>query len=139
MLIEQVDHVDLESLQRRVGNLFDVFGTTVQPEPARGAVRFDLESELCRYHHLVADRRERRAKKLLVGEGPVDFGGIEEGDATVHRRTQEGDHLLFVARGTVGHAHAHTAEPESRDLEATVAQFSLLHVPRLPSLARTQR
>ena len=43
----------------------------------------ELEAELGRDHDLVADRFERLADELLVGERAVDLRGVEEGDAAL--------------------------------------------------------
>ena len=64
-------------------------------EPGLLAV-LDVEAELGGDHHLVADRRERLADQLLVGEGAVDLGGVEEGDAALDRRADQRDASAFV-------------------------------------------
>ena len=51
----------------------------------------DREAELRRDHHLVANRRQRLADDLLVGEGTINLRCVEEGDATLHRITHEFD------------------------------------------------
>ena len=48
-------------------------------------LRVDLESELGRDHHLVAEGREGFADEFFVREWAVDFRGVEERDATFHR------------------------------------------------------
>ena len=89
VLVEQVDAVGPQPLQRRLDHLPDVLGPAVQarllPSP------LELEAELGRDHHLVADRRQRLAHQLLVGERAVDLGGVEEGDAALDRRADQRD------------------------------------------------
>ena len=58
-------------------------------------------------------------------------GRIEERDAAIDRRAQQGHHLLFIASGAIREAHAHAAEPQRRHLEACGSKGSLLHVSRL--------
>ena len=129
VLIEQVDGVDVEPLERRLRDLLDVLGPAVEARLL--AVRVDVEPELGGDHHLLADRRERLAHQLLVRERAVDFGGVEEGDAEVDGRPDQRDPLLLVHGRAVAEAHAHAAEPEGRDFQAAVAKCSFLHC-RLP-------
>ena len=37
------------------------------------------------------------------------------------------NHFLFVFGRTIGKAHAHAAEPDSRDLQAALSRFAFLH------------
>ena len=85
VLIEQVDGIDLEPLERGFRDLLDVLGPAVQARLL--PVRVDVEPELGGDHHLLADRREGLAHQLLVRERTVDFGGVEEGDAEVDGAT----------------------------------------------------
>ena len=48
--------------------------------------------------------------------GPIDLGGVEEGDAALDRVADERDHLVVVAGRPAAVAHAHAAEAEGRDL-----------------------
>src|SRR5208283_1057086 len=64
---------------------------------------------------------------ILIGEGAVDFGGIEEGDAALHGGADQGDHLAALMRRAVAEAHAHAAEAEGGDLKVAVAESALLH------------
>jgi hypothetical protein len=51
VLVEEIDAVGLEPIQRRLGNLLDVLRPAVQ---ASNAAIGNLESELAGDHHLVA-------------------------------------------------------------------------------------
>jgi hypothetical protein len=69
VLIEQVDRVNLERLERLeplergLGDLFDVRWPTIQaPLPAG----FEFEPELCRDHHLIAERGESFAYERFI-------------------------------------------------------------------------
>src|SRR5216683_7574309 len=55
VLIEEVDGIDLQSLERALGDLLDVLWPTIQPQPARFSVGLEFEPELCGNHHPVAD------------------------------------------------------------------------------------
>jgi hypothetical protein len=68
VLIEQVDHVEPQTLQRSFGNLPDVLGSTVQA--GLSAPGIDLESELGRDRHAPAKRRQCLADQFLVLYGP---------------------------------------------------------------------
>ena len=87
----------------------------------------------------VADRRESLADELLVGERAIDFGGVEEGHASLDRRPDERDHLLLVRGRAVGKAQAHAAEPDGRNFEAALSKFALLHCVVLNLLLRSLR
>ncbi len=88
---------------------------------------FELEAELRRNRHAVADRREGLADELLVREGPVRFGGIEEGDPAFNRRADDRDPLLPSSRRAVAEADSHAAKAERRHFQATLSQQTFLH------------
>jgi hypothetical protein len=81
VLIEEIDGIDLESLQGPFSDLLDVLGPTIQAHPPRSAVGVEFKPELGGDHHLAVERGEGFAHELLVVERAVDFGGIEERDA----------------------------------------------------------
>ena len=43
--------------------------------------------------------------------------GVEERDALLDRRPDQGNHLLPVTRRAVTEAHAHAAQPDGRDFQ----------------------
>src|SRR5439155_11615993 len=94
VLIEQIDHIRFEPLQRSVGNFLDVFWATIQLAPPRIAGRSRFEPELGRDHHLLAKRSQRFAHKFLVRERAINFGGIEKCDAAFHSCPKQRDDLL---------------------------------------------
>src|SRR5579885_165510 len=132
MLVEEIDGLDLEPLERSLRDLFDVLRPAVEAA-LRASLRIEIEAELGGDHHLPAERRERLAHQLLVRVGAVNFGGVEERHAALHRRTDQRNALLLVHRQAVGEAQAHAAQPECRNLRAVPAQFALLHVRVLRS------
>ncbi len=77
MLIEEVDDIGLEPLQRSLGDLPDVLRPAVEAALLAG-LRIDIEAEFGGDHDLLAEGRQRFADKLLVGERAVDFRGVEE-------------------------------------------------------------
>ena len=127
MLIEQVDGVHAEPLQRGLGDLLDMRRPAVEPFPDLCPGRIDVEAELGGDHDLSPEGLKRLADEFLVDEGAIDFGGVEEGDAAFDSRPKKGDHLLPVGRWSISEAHSHAAEANGRDLKATASKFALLH------------
>ena len=93
VLVEQVDGLDLEPLERALGGLLDVLRPAVQARPALHAagveLRVEVESELGGDDHLVAERGEGLADEFLVRERAVDLGGVEERDAELDGRPDQ--------------------------------------------------
>src|SRR5262249_45394473 len=81
VLIEQINDLDLESLERGLGDLLDVLRPTIQPHPTRLSVGLKFEPELGGDNHLLAEGREGFAHEFFVCERAVNFSGIEERDA----------------------------------------------------------
>jgi len=113
VLVEKVDVVGLESLERGLGHGPDALRTAVHA--ARGIAI--LEVKLGGNHHLVADRCQGFAHDLLVRERAVGFGRVKEGDAVVKGRTDQRKGLLPLLSRTVAIAQSHAAESESWDFQ----------------------
>ncbi len=109
VLIEQVDSVDFEPLERALGDLLDVLWPAIQALPTGTSVWIELEPELGGDHHLVAHRRKSFANELFVREWTIDLSRIEECYAAFHGRAEKSDHLLLVSSRTVRKAHSHAA------------------------------
>ena len=125
VLIEEVDRLDLQTLQRGLGNLFDVRRPAIE---AARSIGFEREPELGRDDHLVTEGAERFADELFIDERAVGFGGVEERDAAFDGRPKQRDSFLPVNSGAVAKAQSHAAEPKRRDFEVAVAECSLPHV-----------
>src|SRR5206468_2808852 len=78
MLIEQVDDIGPQALERRVSDLPDALRAAVQALPAGTSVGIEIEPKLGGDDDFVADRLESFAEKVLVGVRAVNFGGIED-------------------------------------------------------------
>jgi hypothetical protein len=76
---------------------------------------------------MVAYGGKRFAHEFLVRKWTIGLSRIEEGDATVNSRPNEGDHFLPVPGQTVVGAHAHAAKPDSRHFQVAISKFALLH------------
>src|SRR5262249_16994143 len=127
VLIEQIDGIDLESLKGALGDLLDVLWPTVQAQPARLPRGIELEPELGGNHHLLAEGREGFAHQFFVCDRAIPLRRIEECDAAFDGCPENRDHLLLVSGWTVGKAHSHTAQSESRNFQVAISKFALLH------------
>ena len=129
MLVEQIDHLDSQSLERTFDSFLDVLRFAVQPRRSRPRVRSaQIESEFRRDHHLLAKRFQCFAHEFFVGVRAVNFSGIEERNAAFHTRAQKRNHLLFVLGRAVRKTHAHAAEPDRRYFQWIIlSKFALLH------------
>src|SRR5207245_9434377 len=87
MLVEQINHIRPESLQRSFSNLFDVLWPTIQADLFTFRTKF--ETEFGCYHHLTTERSKRFADELFIRERSVNFSGIEERDAAFDRHPNQ--------------------------------------------------
>ena len=124
MLVVQVDVIGVEPLERALERRADVGRAAVNVPRALARVRD--EAELRGQHHLVAPAFQRPPDELLVGEGTVDLGGVDEGDAQVDRPVNGPDRLgvIQVIRA-VGPGHAHGAKADPGYVQ--VPQLDVLH------------
>jgi len=111
VLIEEIDVIDAETLQRGIRHRLHVLRPAVGPDNGRPLLRIDLEAELRGDDDLVALAFEGAADELLVLERAIDFSGIEEGHAELDRAVDGRDRFAFVGRA-IGPAHPHAAEAE---------------------------
>src|SRR6185369_12270882 len=112
VLIEQIDSIGLEPLERRVRDFPDVRRPAVE---TRLPAALELETELRRDDHVIANWRERLADKLFVREWTVCFRGVKERDAAIERRADDRDSVLAAGCRPVAEADAHAAEAERGD------------------------
>ena len=127
MLIEQIDAIGSQALEAGLRDGLDVLGPAICSSAAFAGLEVDVEAELGGDDHLVANRFERLANKLLIDERAVGFGRVEQCHAAVEGRADELDHLLLVGGRAVEGAHAHAAEAKSGNFEIwPIFSFSLL-------------
>ena len=88
VLIEQVDDIDLEPLERGLGDLLDVLRPAVQPGPLSPAAGSSLNPNLVAITTCPRNGSEGFAHEFFVRERAVDFGGVEEGDAAFDGRRE---------------------------------------------------
>jgi hypothetical protein len=116
VLVEQVDHVGPQPLQRCLRDTADLLGAAVQP---RHLTVLNVPAELGGYHDLVTDRSKRLAHEFLVDVRAVDLGSVVERHALIDRAAQHRDHVVAAAGiGAVALGHPHRAEPDRGDLQA---------------------
>jgi hypothetical protein len=143
----QVDAVGAQPVQRRVDAGPDVLG---RPVAGHGAVAHH-EADLGREEGLVAPTLERPADELLVGEGSVDVGGVDQRDTQIEGPPDHPHGLVVVALGgAVGPGHAHAAQADRADFGAVQAQSTggeplfthAIHLPvsldRVTGITRTR-
>jgi len=123
VLVVEVYVVHAQPLQRRVARLTHVLRPAVHP--LEGAVLAAHVAELGRQHDLLAPAFYRPADELLVGEGAVHVGGVQERHPELDGSADGGQRLPFVAR-PVELAHPHAPEAQCRDFEPLRAELALL-------------
>ena len=130
MLIEQVDCLDLEPLERALDGLLDVLRPAIQARRTRPRIAAtQVEPELGGDHHLLAEGSEGFAHKLFVHERAVNLGGVEERDAAFHGGTEQRGHLLLVFGRAVRKAHSHAAQAEGRDFQVALSELLFIVSP----------
>ena len=118
VLIEEIDRVDVQPPQRRFGDFADVRRPAVH---AALCAALEGEAELRRDRDPAAERRERFADELFVGERSVGLGGVEERHPALDRRAQ----------------HARSPAPsQSPGRKQSSAPCSPGRSPRLPARCR---
>ena len=119
VLVEEVDVVGAEPLERPFDRAADVVGGAVERTDRRhvaGRRVVHPAGELGRDHVLVAPALDRAADQLLVGQRAVQLRGVEEVDPELQRPLDRRDRLVLVGRAVEGR-HAHASEPEGGYLE----------------------
>src|SRR5262249_12916864 len=122
---KEIDALDLQSPEHCLHNLPDVLGPAV--EAIHSSVRVDSESELAGDRHTAAERSQCFAQEFFVGEGTIDFGGVEEGHAAFGGGPDQCDHLAAIGSGAVETAHPHAAEADGGYFEIAVSKPSFFH------------
>ena len=113
MLVQEIDAVGSEALERGIDHRLDVVGPAVETSSAA----LEVEAEFGSDADAVTDWRQRFPDEFLVRERPVDLGGIEERDASPMGFAQDADALASIRRRAVVGAEAHGASAQRRDLQ----------------------
>jgi hypothetical protein len=129
VLVVQVNVVGAEPPQRTLDRGADVGRAAVEDTGAAAGV--GDHAELGRHHDLVAAAVDGAAEEFLVGERPVDLGGVQQGDAQLERSVDGADGLGVVAAGAgVGGRHPHGAQADAGDVQ--LPQLDVLHGRYVP-------
>lgn len=121
VLIEQLDGLDPQALERFFRDTPDVLGGTVQLALEVLAID-DAVPELGRYVHLAPERVQPFTGQFLVDKRPIDLGGVEQCHAALGRLMQQLDHGFAVGMDAAVVVHAHDAEAQGGDLHVEVAR-----------------
>jgi hypothetical protein len=124
MLIQQVNPISLETLQRCIGHFFDVLGATVQ---AGLFAILDFEPELGGDHYLVTKWSQRFAHQFFICEWAIDFGSIEEGYAAFDSGSDQRDPLLLLYGWAIAKTQPHAPEPDGRNFKIAFSELAFLH------------
>lgn len=94
VLIEQVDAVGLQAPKGGLYHLPDMFRPAVHA--SLHTVRAEVEPELGRHDHTLAQRAQCFADELLVAIWTVGLRGVEHRDTALDRATQQADRLTSI-------------------------------------------
>ena len=109
MLIEQVDMVGPQSLQRSLDHLADMLGPAIEPDGLAFSSILKPNFVQTRTWSRTGSRASPTSSSLM--KRTVALRGVEEGDSTIDGRADYGDRLLLVGGGAKAEAQAHAAEP----------------------------
>ncbi len=127
MLVEQIDCVNPEPPERRLGHLADMLRPAVQRVPPSGVLRCRFPAKFRGNHHLPAEGSQCFSCQLFVRERTVDLGGVKKCDSSLYGRPDQTDRRLLLGRRPKTEAQSHAAQAQSRNLETTLPQHALLH------------
>ena len=75
---------------------------------------------------LIAERQERFADHLFIGERTIRFRGVKKIDAALDRLAYEGDHFRPIPKQS-RLAVTHASKGEGRNFKSAAAELALLH------------
>src|SRR5271165_1972401 len=114
-----------DHLNMLLDHLADLFRPAIEPDCLLLLV--DLEAELRADENLVANGLQRLPNQLFVDVRTVTLRGVKKVDATIDRRADHGDRLLFVGGRAEAEAQAHAAQADGRDFEISFSKFACSH------------
>src|SRR5689334_21144718 len=117
MLVEQVNPIYGQSLQHRIDDFSNVFGTAIQAAAALSRLRINVKTIFRGDDYLVANRRQRLTQEFFVRERPVRLRGIEESHAAFEGRTNDLDAVFARYRRAIRGGQPHASVAESRNFE----------------------
>lgn len=111
-LIEQLDVIGLQPLQRRLGHPADLRGLAVDAATAGSGHRVDVKAKFGGNPHMMAERGQRRADNLLVRPKAVSLGNVKEHDAKIIGIADQGDAGNAFRCRIINTSQAHTAKAD---------------------------
>ena len=117
VLVEQIDRLDPQPLERAFAGALDIGGGGIDPGHAVVVI---AETELGRDHHRIALAANGTTDQFLIDQGAIDFGGVEQGHAQLNRAVDGRDALRLVCLTVhipADTRHRHAAETECGNLE----------------------
>ena len=124
VLVVEVDVVGSQAPERALDGGADIGRTAVEVARAIPGVRD--HAELRGEHDLVTATLDRLADQLLVGERPVDLGGVEKGHPEIEGTVDRPDGLGIILPGArEGGRHPHGPQPDAADVERS--ECGVLH------------
>ena len=113
MLVEQIDDVGVEALERGVCYFLNVLRPAIQAHNPLGAhARVgDLEAKLSCDDDTIPHAFKGFADKLLICKRPIYFGSVKKCDAQVESAVQCRDGSCFFL-AAIGECHSHTADAD---------------------------
>ena len=126
MLVEEIDDVGFQPLERGLGDFLDVFGPAVEAGLLAGD-RINFETELGGDHHLLTEGSESFAHELFVREGTVHFGRVKERDPVFDGRPNQRDPLLLLDCWSEAKAQSHAAQSNSGYFQMAFSKFAFVH------------
>lgn len=118
VLIQQVDVVRPQPLERLVHDLLDLLRPAIQAF-AQFAV-LDVEPELGADQDVLPHGGQGLADQLFVGVRAVNLGRVEERHSQFHRPAKQPDHGLLVRNEAAVVVHPHAAESQARYFQAVL-------------------
>src|SRR5579862_4899159 len=109
MLIQQINGLNPQALERFLGDLFDALRAAIETAPSGTSVGIELKAELGGDNHLPPKGSQRFSYQFFVGKGSVNLSRIEKGDTMVHCLMEKRDHLCCISNRFICKGHAHAA------------------------------
>ena len=123
VLVEEIDAVGLQSLERCFGDVTNMRGAAVH---ARHGLAI-LEAEFGGDNDLVPERGEGFTDDLFVRKGAIRLSCVKKRYASIKGRSDEIHGMLPRLRGTVSKVQSHAPEAESGDFQTTVTERAQMH------------
>ena len=99
VLVEEIDRIGPETLQRCLSHVLDVSRTAAQAGPRRPPFGSGMKPNLVAMTTWSRTGASASPTSSSFVNGPVDLGGVEERDPAIDARSKQRDHLLRSGMG----------------------------------------